>query len=37
MDIKKVLGNVPWITKDGNFDLTGVPHRQHSETSTFRG
>ncbi len=25
MDIKKQLGNVPWITKDGNFDLTRFP------------
>ncbi len=25
MDPKKLLGNVPWITKDGNFDLTRFP------------
>ncbi len=25
MDIKKQLGNVPWITKDGNLDLTRFP------------
>ena len=25
MDLKKLLGNVPWITKDGNFDLTRFP------------
>ncbi len=25
MDIKKQLGNVPWITKDGNFDLGKFP------------
>jgi hypothetical protein len=25
MDLKKLLGNVPWITKDGNFDLAQFP------------
>ncbi len=25
MDIKKLLGNVPWITKEGNFDLAQFP------------
>ena len=25
MDPKKLLGNVPWITKDGNFDMTRFP------------
>ncbi len=25
VDIKKLLGNVPWITKDGNFDLAQFP------------
>ena len=25
MDIKKLLGNVPWITKEGYFDLTKFP------------
>src|SRR5271166_6293107 len=25
MDPKKLIGNVPWITKDGNFDLTRFP------------
>ena len=25
MDPKKLLGNVPWITKDGNLDLTRFP------------
>ena len=25
MDHKKVLGNVPWITKDGHFDLAQFP------------
>ncbi len=25
MDPKNLLGNVPWITKDGNFDLTRFP------------
>ncbi len=25
MDPKKLLGNVPWITKDGNLDMTRFP------------
>ena len=25
MDSKKLFGNVPWITKDGNFDLSRSP------------
>ena len=25
MDAKKLFGNVPWITKDGNLDLTKFP------------
>jgi len=25
VDIKKLLGNVPWITKEGNFDLAQFP------------
>jgi hypothetical protein len=25
VDIKKMLGNVPWITKDGNLDLAQFP------------
>ena len=25
MDLKKILGDVPWITKDGDFDLAKFP------------
>ena len=36
MDPKKLLGNVPWITKEGYFDPGSVPHRRCSETGTLR-